>query len=330
MVVDQHSRPLRDLRISITDRCSFRCRYCMPAEVFGPGYAFLPRKDLLTYEEIEHLVRLLVPLGVRKLRLTGGEPLLRRGVEDLTGMLTEVEGIEDLAMTTNGILLPHYAGDLRQAGLHRVTVSLDALDDETFARMNGVGAKVGRVLEGIESARAAGLLVKVNTVVQRGVNEGEIMPLVRWGRKEGIPVRFIEFMDVGESNGWRMNQVVSAREMLALIREEFPLRPLSPNQAGEVARRYAFLDGGGEIGIISSVSQPFCGGCNRLRLSAEGQLFTCLFAERGLDVRGPMRGGDVERLQLLLENMWRGRGDRYSEERGKKSRRKVEMSYIGG
>ena len=330
MLADQHSRPPRDLRISITDRCNFRCRYCMPAEIFGPDYAFLPREDLLTFEEIECLVRLFVPLGVRKVRLTGGEPLLRRGVGDLTGMLASVEGIEDLALTTNGILLPQHAEGLRSAGLHRVTVSLDALDEGVFARMNGVGAKVKRVLEGIESARAAGLGVKVNAVIQRGVNESEILPLARWGRKHRIPVRFIEFMDVGESNGWCMDQVVPAGEMLAIIEEEFPLRMIGPGQEGEVARRYGFREGGGEIGIISSVTQPFCGGCNRLRLSAEGRLFTCLFAESGLDVRGPLRGGNAEQVRSLLGSMWRKRADRYSEERGKSSRRKVEMSYIGG
>ena len=330
MLVDQHSRPLRDLRISITDRCSFRCRYCMPAEVFGPGYAFLPREELLTFEEIDSLVRLLVPLGVRKVRLTGGEPLLRRGVEDLTRMLARVGGIEDLALTTNGILLPQYAAGLRRAGLHRVTVSLDALDDGIFTRMNGVGAKVERVLEGVESALSAGLRVKVNSVVQRGVNEGEILPLVRWGKKLRIPMRFIEFMDVGESNGWCMDQVVPAREMLAIIEEEFPLREISPDEEGEVARRYEFCEGDGEIGIISSVTQPFCSGCNRLRLSAEGRLFTCLFAETGMDVRGALRAGDDEQVRSLLEKLWKKREDRYSEERGKDRRRKVEMSYIGG
>lgn len=331
MTVDRHQRPLRDLRISITDRCNFRCRYCMPAEVFGPNYKFLPREQVLRYEEIERFVRLSMEVGVRKVRLTGGEPLLRRGVEDLVGMLATVEGVEDFAMTTNGVLLAHHAEGLRLAGLNRVTVSLDALDCEVFARMNGVGAKVDRVLAGIESALAFGLGVKINAVVQRGVNEGEILPLVRWGRERAVPVRFIEFMDVGETNGWRMEHVVPSREIRNRIEEEFPLVDLVPTYAGEVARRYGFRDGGGEVGFISSVTEPFCGGCNRIRLSAEGKLFTCLFAEMGTDVRQLLREGDRdEKLCALLERLWGQRADRYSEERGHSTQHKVEMSYLGG
>ncbi len=330
MLVDQHHRPLRDLRISITDRCNFRCRYCMPAEVFGSDHVFLPREEILTFEEIEHLVGLTVPLGVRKVRLTGGEPLLRRGVQDLVEMLARVKGIEDLALTTNGVLLALHAADLRRAGLHRVTVSLDALDREIFARMNGVGAKVESVLTGIERAKDCGLGVKVNAVVQRGVNEGEIIPLVHWGREHGIPVRFIEFMDVGETNGWRMEEVVSAREIVEVIEKEFPLQKLSPAHRGEVAQRYGFCEGSGEVGVISSVTSPFCGGCNRLRLSAEGKLFTCLFARSGVDVRGLLRSGKEAALCSVLEGIWRGRSDRYSEERGSGEKPKVEMSYIGG
>jgi cyclic pyranopterin phosphate synthase len=303
----------------------------MPAEVFGPNYKFLPREQVLSYEEIERFVRLSVEVGVRKVRLTGGEPLLRRGVEDLVGMLATVDGVEDLAMTTNGVLLAHHAEGLRLAGLNRVTVSLDALDCEVFARMNGVGAKVDRVLAGIESALAFGLGVKINAVVQRGVNEGEILPLVRWGRERAVPVRFIEFMDVGETNGWRMEHVVPSREIRKRIEEEFPLVDLVPTYAGEVARRYGFRDGGGEVGFISSVTEPFCGGCNRIRLSAEGKLFTCLFAEMGTDVRQLLREGDGdEKLCALLERLWGQRADRYSEERGHSTQHKVEMSYLGG
>lgn len=330
MVVDQFKRPMRDLRISITDRCNFRCRYCMPAEVFGPDYAFLPRDEILRYEEIERFVRLAVSMGVRKVRLTGGEPLLRRGVEDLVGMLAAIEGGEDLALTTNGVLLAHHAEGLRLAGLGRVTVSLDALDPEVFAQMNGVGAKVDRVLAGIESALAFGLGVKINAVVQRGVNEGEILPLVRWGRERGIPVRFIEYMDVGETNGWKMEHVVTAQEIRAEIEREFPLRELVPTNVGEVARRYGFADESGEVGIIASVTQPFCGACNRLRLSAEGKLYTCLFAGSGTDVRALLREGRDEALQELLGVLWGQRTDRYSELRGENSPHKVEMSYIGG
>ena len=305
----------------------------MPAEVFGPDYAFLPRDEILRFEEIERLVRVSVPLGVRKVRLTGGEPLLRRGVEDLVGILAALEGVEDLALTTNGVLLAHHAEGIHLAGLQRVTVSLDALDPDVFARMNGVGAKIDRVLAGIESARAFGLGVKINTVVQRGVNEGEILPLVRWCRERGIVVRFIEFMDVGETNGWKMDQVVSAHEIRDTIESEFPLRELSPTHAGEVARRLGFRDGSGEVGIISSVSQPFCGGCTRLRLSAEGQFFTCLFAQNGFDVRSLLRSGvSDEELGRALSELWRRRDDRYSEQRGSGAlaASKVEMSYLGG
>ena len=330
MLVDRHHRPLRDLRISITDRCNFRCRYCMPAEVFGPGYAFLPREDLLTYEEIERLAGMVVSMGVRKVRVTGGEPLIRRGVEDLVKMLASLRGLDDLALTTNGVLLARHAEALRLSGLHRVTVSLDALDEEVFSRMNGVGARVERVLEGIAEAKSCGLGVKVNTVVQRGVNESEILPLVRWGRERGIPVRFIEFMDVGETNGWRMEQVVSAQEIIELVSREFSLEKVNPAHEGEVARRYRFRGEGGEVGFITSVTQPFCGGCNRLRLSAEGKLFTCLFAENGFDVRELLRSGSEETLRLVLEGIWNDRTDRYSEERGPRKTNKVEMSYIGG
>ena len=303
----------------------------MPAEIFGPDYAFLPREKILRFEEMVRLVHLTVPLGVRKVRLTGGEPLLRRGIDDLVGMLAAVEGVEDLAMTTNGILLAHHADALRLAGLDRVTVSLDALDGEVFARMNGVGARVERVLAGIESAQAAGLAVKINVVVQRGVNEGEVLPLVRWGRAHEVAVRFIEYMDVGETNGWRMDQVVPAREIRGAIEAEFPLRDLAPSHEGEVAQRFGFRDGAGEVGIISSVTEPFCRGCNRLRVSAEGKLFTCLFAEEGFDFRALLRSGaDDDEVREAVRNIWTARTDRYSEQRGQTTQHKAEMSYLGG
>ena len=274
-MLDQLQRPLRDLRLSLTDRCNFRCRYCMPIEVFGPGYQFLPRDEILNFDELVRTVRVAVDLGVRKVRLTGGEPLLRRGVEDLVAMIAAVPGVKDLAMTTNGILLNHHAKSLVAGGLDRVTVSLDALNEETFAKMNGVGAKVDRVLSGIRSAQEHGLPVKVNMVVQRGVNEQEIAPMIRWSHDAGVILRFIEFMDVGETNGWGKQEVVTAEEILAIVSEQFPVEEVSAAYPGEVARRWRFLDGAGEFGTISSVSQPFCGDCSRLRVSAEGKAFTC-------------------------------------------------------
>ena len=330
MPLDEYDRPLRDLRISVTDRCNFRCRYCMPAEVFGAGYRFLQRKDLLTYEEIEHLAGLVAGLGVRKFRLTGGEPLLRQGLEELVMMLSNLEGVEDLAMTTNGVLLAAHAAKLRRAGLHRVTVSLDALDKRVFGQMNGVGARVERVLGGIERAISEGLGVKINTVVQRGINECEILPLVHWGSERDIPVRFIEYMDVGETNGWRMEHVVPSAEVSEMIAAEFPMKKLEPAHRGEVARRYQIGRRKGEVGFISSVTEPFCGDCNRLRLSAEGKLYTCLFAESGFDVRELLRAGKEETLRLAIRGVWADRSDRYSERRGAGKNQKVEMSYIGG
>ncbi|MFC7338562.1 GTP 3',8-cyclase MoaA [Haloferula chungangensis] len=332
---DQFQRPLRDLRISVTDRCNFRCRYCMPAEVFGPNYAFLPRSEILSFEEIERLARALVPLGVSKLRLTGGEPLLRRGLDDLIGMLATIDGIDDIALTTNGTLLAHHAEALALAGLNRVTVSLDALDPAVFAAMNGVGAKIERVLAGIRAAQTFGLPVKVNAVVQRGVNEQEILPLARWAREHQITLRFIEFMDVGESNAWQMEQVVSAAEILSTLETEFPLRPLPPTHPGETAKRWQHADSSAdssvEIGIIASVTQPFCRACSRLRLSAEGKLFTCLFAATGHDIRPLLRRQESDlALQQDIAALWSARNDRYSEERGQSDRPKAEMSYLGG
>ncbi|MDE0827417.1 MAG: GTP 3',8-cyclase MoaA [Akkermansiaceae bacterium] len=328
---DKFGRPLRDLRISVTDRCNFRCRYCMPAEVFGPDYAFLPKDEILSFEEISQLVQTLAPLGIRKIRLTGGEPLLRRGIDDLVGLLSAIDGVDDLAITTNGVLLAHHAEALALAGLNRVTVSLDALDQDVFTAMNGVGAKVDRVLTGIRTARLHGLPVKINAVIQRGVNESEILPLVRMAREEGVVMRFIEYMDVGETNGWNMKDVVPMADILETIQSEFPLKPLDPTEPGEVAKRFRLADGSAEIGIISSVTKPFCTGCQRLRLSADGQLFTCLFAAQGHDVKQLLRGESPdETLRTMVSSLWSQRTDRYSEERGQGNPPRAEMSYLGG
>ena len=331
LVIDQMGRGLRDLRISVTDRCNFRCRYCMPVETFGPGHRFLPREELLSFEEIVRLVRTLVPLGISKIRLTGGEPLMRRGLEDLVAMLAAIDGVMDLAMTTNGVLLAHHAEALALAGLDRVTVSLDALDPEIFAHMNGVGAKVDRVLAGINAAQNFGLPVKLNSVIQRGVNESEILPLARWAKSAGIDLRFIEYMDVGESNGWKLDAVVSGNEILETLSHEFTLIPRDPAYRGEVATRWSHADGVGEIGVIRSVSQPFCRDCTRLRLSADGKVFTCLFAADGHDLRGILRSdAPPELLATAVRSIWSARSDRYSEERGLVQHPKAEMSYLGG
>ncbi len=331
---DGFGRTHRSLRLSVTDRCNLRCRYCMPREVFGPEYQFLPREELLTFEEIVRLARLFARRGVRKIRVTGGEPLLRRELPILIRSLAAIEGVEDLTLTTNGLLLPEQAETLRAAGLNRVTVSLDALDPEVFGRMNGLGVSVGRVLEGIEAAAATGLRpVKVNCVVQRGVNESQIVPLARQFHGTGHVLRFIEYMDVGNTNGWRLEQVFPAAQIVREVHRELPLEPLEPNYRGEVARRWRYRDGGGEIGVIASVTQPFCGDCTRARLSPEGELFTCLFAARGLDLRGPLRAGaGDEQLERLIAARWRAREDRYSELRtaGTADLPKVEMSHIGG
>jgi cyclic pyranopterin phosphate synthase len=331
--VDLLGRRLHDLRISVTDRCNFRCVYCMPREVFGPDFRFLPRAELLTFEEITRIARAFVPLGVEKLRLTGGEPLLRRELERLIAQLAEIEGVKDIALTTNGVLLPQKAQALADAGLRRVTVSLDGLDDEAFMAMNDAGVPVAKVLRGIDAAAAAGMQVKVNMVVKRGANEDQIVPLARHFRGTGHVVRFIEYMDVGASNGWRLEDVVTAAEIVDLIGAQHPLEPVDPNYPGEVANRWRYVDGSGEIGVIASVTQPFCGGCTRARLTAEGELYTCLFANRGHDLRAVVRGeaGDEE-LRDTIEAIWTRRGDRYSELRTAEtaSRPKVEMSHIGG
>jgi GTP 3',8-cyclase len=330
---DALGRPVRDLRISVTDRCNFRCVYCMPKEVYGRDYHFLERRELLTFEEIERLTRAFAGLGVEKVRLTGGEPLLRRELERLVEMLAAIPGL-DLTLTTNGSLLPKKAQSLAEAGLRRVTVSLDSLDDEVFRTMNDVDVPVERVLAGIEAAAAAGLApVKVNMVVKRGVNEESVLPMARYFRGSGHILRFIEYMDVGHTNGWRLDDVVPAAEIVATIAEELPLELLEPNYPGEVARRYRYADGGGEIGVIASVTQPFCGACTRARLSAEGRLYTCLFATNGHDLRALLRGGATDaELGEAISSVWRARGDRYSELRSAETANlpRVEMSYIGG
>jgi GTP 3',8-cyclase len=329
---DALSRPLRDLRISVTDRCNFRCVYCMPKEVFGRDYAFLPRRDLLTFEEIARLARVFAGLGVAKIRLTGGEPLIRREVDRLVGMLAEIPGL-DLTLTTNGAALAQKAQALKDAGLRRITVSLDSLDDEVFRAMNDVDFPVQLVLEGIESASAVGLPVKVNIVVKRGVNEDSVLPMARHFRDRGHIVRFIEYMDVGHTNGWRLDDVVPAADIVAAIDTELPLEPLPPRYPGEVAERYRYRDGSGEIGVIASVTRPFCGACTRARLSADGSLYTCLFATTGHDLRGPMREGATDdEIAAALGGIWRERTDRYSELRSSATPDlpKVEMSYIGG
>jgi GTP 3',8-cyclase len=333
-VQDTLGRPMHDLRISVTDRCNFRCMYCMPKEVFGRDHAFLPRAEILDFEEIARVVRVLTDLGVAKVRLTGGEPLVRRNLERLVAMFAPIPGVEDLTLTTNGSLLAGKARELAYAGLHRVTVSLDALDDPTFMRMNDVGFPVARVLEGIAAAQAVGLgPIKVNAVIRRGLNEHAVIDLAEHFRGTGTTVRFIEYMDVGHSNGWRLDDVVPAAEIVATIDARWPLEPVGPAYRGEVANRYRYRDGAGEVGVIASVTQPFCGDCTRLRLSADGQLFTCLFATRGHDLRGLLRSGvsDAD-LAASLSALWRVRDDRYSELRTAETAElpKVEMSYIGG
>jgi GTP 3',8-cyclase len=348
-MLDRLGRPLRDLRISVTDRCNLRCRYCMPREVYGPGFAFLQRSQLLSYEEIVRAARALAQLGVRKVRLTGGEPLLRRDLERLVELLVDVEGIEEVAMTTNGLLLARKASALADAGLTRVTVSLDALDDAILRELADAPVSAQRVLAGIDAAIDAGLCpVKVNMIVRRGVNEHCVAPMAAHFRQRPVVLRFIEYMDVGSSNGWRPEHVVPAEEILASVSALWPLQELPRSAQGDVATRYRYSDGAGEIGVIHSVSKPFCGGCTRARLSADGKLFTCLFAREGHDVRALLRGGAGEaQLRDSLREVWAGREDRYSAERAGSldgegtlvsgppdsapaGAQKIEMSYIGG
>ena len=331
---DGLNRPLHDLRISITDRCNFRCVYCMPKEVFGRDFVFLPASQLLSFEEITRIAAAFVRLGVTKIRVTGGEPLVRRDVEKLVAMLAALPGLRDLTLTTNGALLARKASALREAGLRRVTVSLDSLDDDTFKAMNDVDFPVERVLEGIEAARAAGMEpVKVNMVVKRGLNDDSILPMARRFQGTGIILRFIEYMDVGTTNGWQVRDVVPAAEIIERISGEFPLEPLDANYRGEVAARYRYTDGAGEVGVIASVTQPFCGACTRARLSAEGMLYTCLFASGGHDLRSLVRSGASDAdLEQAITSVWTARVDRYSELRTRATipLRKVEMSHIGG
>ena len=331
---DSRGRPLHDLRISVTDRCNFRCVYCMPRAVFGPDHAFLPREEILTFEEISRLVEIFTGLGVEKVRLTGGEPLVRRELTSLVRMLAAQAGVRDLTLTTNGVLLPRHAPALAEAGLNRVTISLDADDDDTFGRMNDARAPVAAVLAGIEAAEAAGLgPIKINMVVKRGWNEHAILSMARRFRGSGRILRYIEYMDVGHSNGWRLDEVVTADEILSIVGAEYPLEPMPPTHPGEVAKRFRYADGAGEIGVIASVSRPFCGDCSRARLSADGQLYTCLFATRGHDLRARLRDGSTEEeIRAALHGIWSARDDRYSEIRSSETVElpKVEMSYIGG
>jgi GTP 3',8-cyclase len=338
LLADMQGRPLRDLRISVTDRCQFRCTYCMPREVFGRDFAFLPREQLLTFEELTRVARVFAGLGVRKVRLTGGEPLLRRDLDQLVAMLAGIDGIGDIALTTNGALLPGKATALAAAGLRRVTVSLDSLDDAVFMALNDAGFPVARVLEAIAVAAGAGLApVKVNMVVRRGANEESILPMAAHFRGSGHVLRFIEYMDVGTTNGWRLDEVVPAAEIISVISRHWPVEPAGPAYPGEVARRYRYRDGAGEIGVIASVTQPFCRGCTRARLSADGHLFTCLFGGNGHDLRGPLRAGASDQaLREQISSIWARRTDRYSEQRARHTGRtrrvkpKVEMSHIGG
>lgn len=331
--LDTLARPLRDLRISVTDRCNFRCRYCMPREIFGPGFSYLAKADILTFEEIARLTKIFAQLGVQKIRLTGGEPLLRRNLDRLVRALATIEGLDEITLTTNGSRLVEEATALRAAGLRRLTVSLDSLDDETFRQMNDADFPVHRVLRGIDAALAAGFApVKINAVVKRGVNDDGIVALARHFRGPQFIVRFIEYMDVGNTNGWRLDDVVSAAEIIARISAEMPLESLPAQYRGEVARRFRHRDGG-EIGVITSVTQPFCRDCTRARLSADGRLYTCLFAAEGFDLRTPLRSGaSDEKLAALISSIWTARSDRYSEIRSEATlaKPKVEMAHIGG
>ncbi|NEQ69071.1 MAG: GTP 3',8-cyclase MoaA [Symploca sp. SIO2D2] len=333
-VRDTLGRPIRDLRISLTDRCNFRCTYCMPKEVFGADYAFLPRSEILSYEEIERAARAFASLGVEKIRLTGGEPLLRRDVSVLIEKLGRIGGISDISLTTNGVLLPLHAADLKKAGIDRINLSLDSLDGERFAAINGGKATPQKVLEGLDAAAQAGLRVKVNMVVQKGVNEQDVLPMATYFRERGITLRFIEFMDVGTSNQWQMDKVFSAKEILDTISKEHELEALQPNYKGEVAMRYRYRGTQTEIGIISSVTQPFCSNCHRARISADGRLYTCLFATKGFDLKSVIRS-EISQEELIdhISKIWMHRKDRYSEERSKggpSEGKRVEMSFIGG
>ena len=335
-IVDVLNRPLRDVRISVIDQCNLRCTYCMPAEVFGADYAFLPESELLTFDEMTRLVNIFASLGVEKIRITGGEPLLRKNLSTLIEQIIEIEGIQDLSLTTNGILLGKQARMLKQAGLQRVNVSLDSLTDATYGKMNGRGLPVGRVLQAIEEAAATGLEIKINMVVQNGVNEHEVVPMAEYCFQKGYTLRFIEYMDVGNSNGWQLDHVYPSKKIHDEIHAKMPLEAIEPNYKGEVAKRYRYSGTNKEIGFISSVTEAFCSTCNRARVSADGKLFTCLFATKGRDLRSMLRAetsGDTS-IKSFISESWNKRNDRYSEQRmepkSQSSIGKIEMSYIGG
>ena len=338
-ITDKLNRPVRDLRISVTDRCNFRCTYCMPAEIFGERYEFLPRPEILTFEEIERIARIFAAVGVNKLRITGGEPLVRANLPELIERLSSIEGIEDIALTTNGYFLPKYANELKEAGLKRLTISLDSIDEEIFKKMSGRPQGPANTLEGIKLATELGFSpIKINVVVQRAVNDHTLVDTARYFKGTGAIVRFIEFMDVGTKNGWELSEVVTSKEVIDMIGSEFPLEPVDPNYTGEVASRYRYKDGDGEIGVISSVSEPFCGSCTRARLSTDGKLVTCLFASGGTDLKEALRScKSDEEIAEMIGGIWTNRSDRYSELRSKATDLnagaegdKVEMYYIGG
>ncbi len=333
-VKDTLSRPLRDLRISVIDRCNFRCQYCMPADIFGPDFAFLPKSELLTFEEIERLAKIFISLGVEKIRLTGGEPLLRKDLPLLIKKLTAIKGLKDIGLTTNGVLLAKLAGQLKEAGLKRVNVSLDSLDDELFGQINGRGVGVKTIVQGMMAAKKAGLGVKVNMVVKKGLNDHEIVPMAEFCKKHELQLRYIEFMDVGSTNGWKMDDVVTKKEIFEKLSKHFELESLYPDYFGEVAKRYRYKGTDIEVGFITSVSEAFCSSCTRARLSANGEIYTCLFNGNGHDVRALLRNGASDKeLTEFIVDVWKHRTDRYSEERTAETvanRKKIEMSYIGG
>ncbi|WP_182006489.1 GTP 3',8-cyclase MoaA [Priestia aryabhattai] len=334
-IVDTLKRPLRDLRLSVTDRCNFRCRYCMPEEIFGADYPFLPAENILSFDELERLTRLFASLGVKKVRITGGEPLLRKGLPDLINRLKQIEGIDDIAITTNGSLLKKHAEALSKAGLSRVTVSLDSLDEVRFQELNGNRGSVKRVLEGIEAAALVGISVKINMVVQKGKNEQDILPMAQYFKGKKHTLRFIEYMDVGNSNGWKMDEVITKKQILDIVGQEMPLEEIPPHYKGEVATRYRYVGTEEEIGIISSVTDSFCSTCSRARVSAEGKLYTCLFASKGYDLRKLIRSeASDHNVCDTISDIWNHRKDRYSDERANgrqvQGAEKVEMSHIGG
>jgi GTP 3',8-cyclase len=333
-ILDKLGRPIRDLRISVTDRCNFRCSYCMPKEVFGDDYVFLPKNELLSFEEIERFGKLFASLGVKKLRLTGGEPLMRRDLPKLVKKLIDIEGIEDIGLTTNGVLLRQNAQALYDAGLRRLNMSLDALDPDIFGKLNGRGIKPDFILSNIEHAQKIGFEIKVNMVVQKDVNEGEILPMATYFKERGIVLRFIEFMDVGNDNGWSFKKVVTKKEIYEMLSKVYEMKPVGEHYFGEVAKRYRYLDNGAEVGFITSVSESFCSSCTRARLSSDGKFYTCLFASEGFDLRELIRSGltDAELLEAITQ-VWQRRSDRYSDERTEqtaKNQKKIGMSYIGG